>query len=216
MSSEHRLILVRHGASEWSEEKRYQGHSPVPLTTYGLQQAHDLAAKIHQEYNPEQIISSDLERTLQTAEIIAEHLQLDIHFDRRLRELDCGKWVGLTIREIEDMDSQNVAEIRAGKDLPRGEGETLSELKTRVCSALDDWLKDRFFSTKVIISHAYVIQAIIQILSKKTLHCINHLPYLGSYTTLKKTKGNTWTIEKYSVLPNENFSSEALQWLPTL
>jgi glucosyl-3-phosphoglycerate phosphatase len=215
MSFENRLLLVRHGASEWSSLKKYQGHLPVPLSTLGLQQVQALATKLNQ-YQPQLIISSDLQRTRQTAEIIANDLLLDIRFDVRLRELDCGRWAGLTEEEIKYLEPESIAELQAGHDIPRGGGETMADLMQRVRAALDDWVNDNFASTLILVSHAYVIRTIIQILLGISSDYSNQLPSLGSYTLLKqKDKQTEWILEEYGVVCNDNSFSETVQWLPT-
>lgn len=213
MTTGNRLILVRHGASEWSSLGRYQGHLPVPLSPLGLEQVRALTEELHQ-YNPERIVSSDLQRTRQTAEVIARHLLLEIHLDVRLRELDCGNWAGLTEQEIEALDPQAVVELRAGRDIPRGGGETMADLMVRTCAALADWVKDNFSGTLIFVSHAYVIRAMTQTLLGERLPS-NQLPSLGSYTLLNCKRGGKWMLEQYGVVPNSSSSLTTVNWLPT-
>ena len=217
MTTGNQLILVRHGASEWSSLGRYQGHQPVPLSSLGLKQVHALKEELHQ-YNPERIVSSDLQRTRQTAEIIAKHFILENYFDVRLRELDCGNWAGLTEQEIEALEPQAVAKLRAGHDIPRGGGETMADVIVRIRAVLADWVRDNFSGTVIFVSHAYVIRAITQILlNQKPGHGDQlPLPSLGSYTLVKPTKGGQWLLEKYGVVPNDDPSLKTVQWLPTL
>lgn len=214
MNTENRLILVRHGASEWSSLGRYQGHMPVPLSPLGLEQVRALTKELYQ-YNPKRIVSSDLQRARQTAEIIARYLMLDIHFDVRLRELDCGNWVGLTEQEIEALEPKVVLELRAGRDIPRGGGETIADMTVRIYAALADWVNDNFSGTHIFVSHAYAIRAMTQTLLGEKLPN-NQLPCLGSYTLLSHKRGGKWILEKYGVIPEDNPSLTTVNWLPTL
>jgi glucosyl-3-phosphoglycerate phosphatase len=214
MTTKNQLILVRHGASEWSSLGRYQGHHPVPLSPLGLEQAHALKEELYQ-YNPERIVSSDLQRTRQTAEIIAKHFMLETHFDVRLRELNCRNWAGLTEQEISILEPKAVAKLRAGHDIPRGGGETMADVTVRIHAALDDWVKDNFSGTLIFVSHAYVIRAMTQILLGKKQDK-NQLPYLGSYTLLSRKKRSKWLLERYGVVPRRNSSLETINWSPTL
>lgn len=217
MTTRNQLILVRHGASEWSSLGRYQGHQPVPLSPLGLEQAHALKEEFHL-YNPERIVSSDLQRARQTAEIIARHFRLETHFDVRLRELDCGNWAGLTEQEIEALKPKAVAKLRAGHDIPRGEGETMADVMVRIHAVLADWVRDNFSGTLIFVSHAYVIRATTQILLGQKLGGRDQLPLpsLGSYTLLKPTRGGQWLLERYGVVPDDDPSLKTIQWLPTL
>ena len=218
MFTNRQVILARHGASEWSSLGRYQGHSPVPLSSLGIQQANALANEIY-GYHPDKIVSSDLPRAQQTAQIIANHLSMEVHTDERLRELNCGIWAGLTEREIEKLDFQIVTKLRAGQDIPRGGGETMLDLKRRIHSALTDWVQGNFFNTLLIVSHAYVIKTIIQVLLAEEgnyQYQKNSLPSLGSYTVLECTKGGKWVLEKYGFLPEGDSYLNTVQWQPTL
>jgi len=214
MTIGNQLILVRHGASEWSSLGCYQGHLPVPLSPLGLEQVCALTEELHQ-YNPERIVSSDLQRARQTAEVIARHFMLGVHLDVRLRELDCGNWAGLTEQEIEALEPKAVAELRAGRDIPRGGGETMADVMVRIHAAMADWVKDNFSGTLIFVSHAYVIRAMTQILLGKKLHS-NQLPCLGSYTLLSCKRGGKWILERYGAVPDSNPSLTSVNWLPTL
>jgi probable phosphoglycerate mutase len=214
MTSENRLLLVRHGASEWSHLGRYQGHQSVPLSPLGLEQVRALTEELYQ-YKPERIISSDLQRARQTAEIIAKYWMLEIHYDVRLRELDCGNWAGLTEAEIEARDPQAIAKLRAGQDIPRGNGETMTDLMVRTRAALADWVQDNFFGTLILVSHAYVIRAMTETLLGEKLPN-NQLPSLGSYTLLNCKRGGQWVLDYYGVVPNSSSSLSTINWLPTL
>lgn len=211
-----RLILVRHGATEWSEQGRYQGHLPVALSPLGVQQAYAVAVAI-KKYNPIHIISSDLKRAKQTTEIISQCLKIGTYFDPRLRELDCGEWAGCTEQEIENMYPQTVSSLRAGHDVSRGGAETLQDLRVRVSTSLTENRIINTTSTVIIVSHAYVISLIAKHLTGDQNHLCKRLPYLGSYTTLLKIyEQGMWTLEKYSSLPNETLLATSAQWLPTL
>ena len=150
--------------------------------------------------------------------VTSNHLLLEVHTDARLRELNCGNWAGLTEQEIEKLHSQAVAQLRAGQDIPRGGGETMADVERRIHFALADWVKENFSNTLLVISHAYVIRAMTQILLDNEESCDNKLPLpsLGSYTLLKRTRGDKWLLDKYGVVPDSDPSLKNVQWLPTL
>ena len=94
-----RILLVRHGQSEWNAQGRWQGQADPPLTELGREQAR-LAA--HRLEDIDAVVASDLQRAAQTASIVAAHLQLPVaHTDHRLRERHAGPWQGLTHADIE-------------------------------------------------------------------------------------------------------------------
>lgn len=95
-----RVILVRHGATEWNESGRLQGHGDVPLSALGQQQAQRLAERLRHEPITA-AFTSDLMRARQTAETILAGRDLRLRISRRLREMAFGAWEGLTAQEIE-------------------------------------------------------------------------------------------------------------------
>jgi probable phosphoglycerate mutase len=93
-----RVLLVRHGQSEWNALGRWQGQADPPLSDLGRAQAR---AAAHSLGAVDAVYSSDLQRAAETAAIIAEQLGLGpVLLDRDLRERDAGEWSGLTRDEI--------------------------------------------------------------------------------------------------------------------
>jgi broad specificity phosphatase PhoE len=93
-----RLLLVRHGETDWNADGRLQGQTDRPLSDFGRTQADRLAGELAEE-ELEAIYSSDLARALETAEIVAERVGLPVLLDPDLREKDWGTWEGLTAVE---------------------------------------------------------------------------------------------------------------------
>jgi glucosyl-3-phosphoglycerate phosphatase len=94
-----RLVLWRHGRTAWNAERRFQGHSDVPLDQTGQAQARD-AAPYLAAMRPAAIFSSDLARATGTASYLAELTGLPVQLDKDLRERGGGAWEGLTDAEI--------------------------------------------------------------------------------------------------------------------
>ena len=93
-----KLLLVRHGETDWNAEGRLQGQTDRPLNEYGRRQAHQLAEELEGE-ELEAIYSSDLARARETAEIVGRRLEIPVELDPDLREKDWGTWEGLTAVE---------------------------------------------------------------------------------------------------------------------
>jgi len=94
-----RVLVLRHGQSEWNAVRRWQGQADIALTDLGLEQARRAADKLG---SFAAIASSDLERARMTAEIIAGSLGIStLPADPRFRETHVGEWEGLTAAEIE-------------------------------------------------------------------------------------------------------------------
>ena len=94
-----RIVLWRHGQTEWNMAGRLQGQTDVPLDEVGREQAR-IAARLLQSLKPSVIVSSDLSRAVDTARALADLVGLDVLLDEGLRETFVGTWQGLTDAEI--------------------------------------------------------------------------------------------------------------------
>lgn len=97
-----RLIVVRHGETEWNAQKRTQGTTDTKLTAHGEQQAKLLSHRIL-KMQVDKIVSSPLQRALETAKIIAQTNHQPITIDHDLIEIRFGEWEGLTFDEIGEL-----------------------------------------------------------------------------------------------------------------
>ena len=157
-----RLILVRHGATEWNREGRYQGHSDTPLSAEGVAQAQRLIERLREE-KIAQVVSSDLERARATARILAEGLQLPPpRFDPRLREIDLGEWEGRLASEIAVDDTPAwEARNRNPADIGAPGGETTRQLAQRVWSCLDELAAQVPRGTVLVVSHGLALATVL-------------------------------------------------------
>src|SRR5919108_367794 len=96
-----RLYLVRHGATQLTEEDRFSGASNIHLSEAGRDQVKQLATRLADD-NIAAIYCSPLDRTRETAEILAEPHGLTLIPNEDLREISHGHWEGLTRREVEE------------------------------------------------------------------------------------------------------------------
>ena len=120
-----KLILIRHGESEYNLVRRYTGQTDVELTEKGRLQAKITAEHILKNYKIDEIWSSDLKRAIDTAKPIADALGLEIKTDKRLREIYAGDWQGMLFSEVEKKFPEEYAFYKANKSIsrtPNGEG----------------------------------------------------------------------------------------------
>ena len=94
-----RILLVRHGQSEWNASGRWQGQADPPLSELGEEQAVAAARSLGMV---DAIYASDLVRAHHTAALVASQLGADVAVDPRLRERSAGEWEGRTHAEIEE------------------------------------------------------------------------------------------------------------------
>jgi phosphoserine phosphatase len=93
------VFLIRHGATEWNESRRAQGHADVPLNERGRRQTEETVRHLAGE-SFDAVYSSDLMRALDTARPLAAMRGLKVEVDPGFREIDQGEWEGLTVDEI--------------------------------------------------------------------------------------------------------------------
>jgi len=156
-----RLLMVRHGITDWNAQGRYQGQSNLPLNSEGRKQAEALARRLSQE-GISAVYTSDLQRATQTAQAIAEKQAAPLVFEPRLREIHFGRWEGLTHDEIGRCDPVALAEWE--RDFPRATptgGETLAQLTGRVEPVLKDIREKYMDKTILLVSHAGPMQVLL-------------------------------------------------------
>ena len=95
------IYFVRHGQTNWNIEHKIQGQSDIPLNEAGKEQARLIAPKLA-DLKIDRIISSDLSRALETAQIINAHLKLQITLDARLREFSYRQIEGVPSKDLTD------------------------------------------------------------------------------------------------------------------
>lgn len=115
-----RIVLWRHGQTDFNAAGRLQGQSDVALNATGLAQAGAAAPRLA-ELGPTRIISSDLQRARDTAEALGELSGVAVETDERLRERSFGHWEGLTQEEIRSGWPEAYRAWRQGEE-PRGIG----------------------------------------------------------------------------------------------
>jgi broad specificity phosphatase PhoE len=149
-----RIIIWRHGRTEWNVVARFQGQADIPLDDVGHAQA-ARAAAVLATYRPNALYSSDLSRSYQTAAVLAELTGLEITTDKRLREIHVGSWEGLLGKEIREADPELARRLWAGEDVRRSPtGESPTEVAERMAEALTE-IADAAAdgSTVVVVTH---------------------------------------------------------------
>ena len=88
-----RFILIRHGETSWTEQKRYQGWSDIELSPRGRKNIGELSSMLRIQ-NLDQLFTSPLKRARQSSEIISSRINLHLVTDARLKEINFGEWIG--------------------------------------------------------------------------------------------------------------------------
>ena len=156
-----RILLWRHGQTDWNVQNKFQGHTDIPLNAVGeFQISH--AANILAPMQPTKMIASDLDRAQKTAQALSKLVNLEVTIDARLRETNCGNWEGLTGEEIRAVDFEALKEWTLGGDNPAGGiGDRRSEVGARARAAIEDALAGLDDQLLVVATHGGTARAII-------------------------------------------------------
>lgn len=155
-SARTRLILVRHGQTDYNREGRLQGQVDIPLNSTGLLQAESLAATVATS-PPDVIVASPLDRALQTARIISRGSGLEVTTDEAFLERSFGRWEGLRGDEIRRRWPQEHADWRAHRPVLGLEVEDRPEVGERVASACRELVSQHAGGTVMVVAHGAAI-----------------------------------------------------------
>ncbi len=139
-----KILLVRHGETDWNVAKRIQGSTDTPLNETGIEQAKRLAEELAKRETPViGVYTSKLERAAKTAEYVAAKLEKECIVLSGLEEINFGLWEGITWEQVEE---QFPAEYQAWRQNRRyghpPKGESYQELVERVVTALQKTIKE--------------------------------------------------------------------------
>ena len=154
------IYLMRHGDSRQDEIKRYIGQADLPLNAEGRAQA-SCWRKALAHISLERIYCSDLSRSLETARIIAEESSAPVQPLHKLREINLGKWEGLSFDEVRHLYPGEFE--RRGADMvncPPPGGESFADLAARVLPLFAELVRGSS-GNLLIVGHAGVNMVII-------------------------------------------------------
>jgi len=153
-------VLLRHGQTPMSVQKRYAGRSDPPLTEAGVQQA-AAAAKRLAPAGFGVIVTSPLLRTVQTAQAVAAVTGAAVVTDDGFRETDFGAWEGLTFAEVRERWPAELSAWLADPEIAPPGGESFTDVSARVTAALDRLLAARAGQTVLVVSHVTPIKTLV-------------------------------------------------------
>ncbi len=156
-----RLLFVRHGLTEFNTARRFMGFSDVELNPAGHRQAASLRDALAAE-TFDAVYSSDLKRTMQTAEIVTSGRDFEIVACPELRECDYGCCEGLTFSEIGEQYPE-VAALCANftPELECPEGENFQGFQARTCDFLKRLEKHQPSETVLVVSHGGPLKVLL-------------------------------------------------------
>jgi probable phosphoglycerate mutase len=202
------LIIVRHGETVWNHEMRFQGHGDSPLTALGRRQAGAVGRRL-QPRSIDTLISSDLGRARETADIIAGYIGQAIHLEARLRERHYGVLEGLNAREIQERHPDVYRRLITEDpdfEIPGGESHRRHFEKNR--GVIDEMARKAPGTTVVVVAHGGVLENIFRYVTgleldrprsvlpaNASLSIIQYGMFYGSVRWIIKTWGDAAHLE---------------------
>ncbi len=160
-----RILLLRHGETDWNRQSRFQGQIDVPLNATGRQQAQQAAAFLRQT-PMKRAYSSPMARPRETAELVLEHhAHVPLIPDQGLLEIGHGLWEGKLEEEIQARWPQLLATWKAAPHqvvMPGPGGETIQQVSQRAVVAMERIAQDLVDGdTALVVAHDAVNKAIL-------------------------------------------------------
>ena len=200
-----RLVLVRHGQTDYNAEGRMQGHVDSELTARGVAQVRQVAPALA-GFDPVRLISSDLSRAARSAEEIGLVCGLPVKLDARLRETHLGEWQGLTPEQVEQGWPGALATWRADPSWAPPGGESRVQVAARarpLVEELDREFADDPPSTVLLCAHGGLITALSCALLNLELPSWTALGGMGNacWVTLRRRSesGTRWRLTGFNV-----------------
>jgi probable phosphoglycerate mutase len=156
-----RLVVIRHGETEWNINNRFQGHLDSKLTLPGEKQAEAIADALKGEAY-DVIYSSDLKRAKHTAEIIAGKLNMRVYTEKDLREINLGAMQGLKKDEFIIKYPEVISKYNTDPEYIIPGGESRMQLYCRVTEILEKIVRKHESQGILLVAHGGVLDCIIR------------------------------------------------------
>lgn len=165
------LHLIRHGQTDWNLQGRYQGQCDIALNRTGLEQARSLARQLAGQHF-DALYSSDLQRASQTAQVLADALNLRVYLTADLREISMGAWEGRLVSDV----SLDYAQDESPDNRAPG-GESVAQVAARMARAAGEICRAHPAGSVLIVSHGLALAALVCLARRIPLEQVyEHIP----------------------------------------
>lgn len=192
-----RLVLWRHGETDYNAALRMQGQLDSQLTAKGLGQARR-AAPVLAALQPDVLVTSDLSRAADTAAVLAAVTLLPPQVDKRLRETHLGQWQGMTHDEVEAGWPGVIQIWRGDSECAPPGGEARVDVAARAANVVEE-LDDGGHETAVLCTHGGLISGLTPLLLGLP---VSGWPVFGGIGNCQWTvllrRGSCWRLESYN------------------
>ncbi|MDP2266137.1 MAG: histidine phosphatase family protein [Thiobacillus sp.] len=193
-----RICFIRHGETDWNVARRIQGHTDIPLNETGRAQALAMAFNAaHQHFRA--IYSSDLLRTMETAQVLAQREDQDVKPLAQLRERHYGVFQGITAAEGAERYPQAYAHyVARDLDYDFETGESLRALAERVSKGIDWLVRHHSGQTIAAVSHSGVLDVIYRRATGRSLHTPRDFVIPNCALNWFHFDGHGWHLESWA------------------
>jgi broad specificity phosphatase PhoE len=157
-----RFLLLRHGQTELSTQRRYSGRGNPALTDVGRRQAEAAAQFLAQQGGIDAVVTSPLQRAYDTAATAAKALGLDVTVDHDLIETDFGGWEGLTFGEAAERDPEQHRRWLRDTSIAPPDGESFDSVAERVRRAQARIINEHNGESVLVVSHVTPIKTLLR------------------------------------------------------
>lgn len=201
-----RVLLIRHGETDWNAAGRWQGFEQIPLNAQGLGQARALASYLR-ERPIQALCTSDLSRAFQTASAVGDSLGIAPQVDERWRELNLGIFQGLTMSDIESQYPDELVAWRAnymGYKVPGGESRL--EMQGRAYQAWLEISSQPEGPEVAIVSHGGTIKLLLMKLFENDGAMIRNMHIANTSITILEhqphSSSSPWRLSEFAITPH--------------
>ena len=151
-----RIILVRHGETDWNKQEIFRGRMDINLNQNGIKQAQAIGEEL-KEQKLNAVYSSPLSRAQATARIIADYHELNVNVDPGFIDMNYGKWQGISHEDVKAQYPEMYALWQEQPHLVKfPDGESLDDVRHRAMNALEQIISRHKNDTVVIVAHRVV------------------------------------------------------------
>ncbi|MGH3751603.1 MAG: histidine phosphatase family protein [Pseudonocardiaceae bacterium] len=192
-----RLVLWRHGETDYNAALRMQGHLDSQLTATGLGQARR-AARLLAQLTPDVLMTSDLSRAGDTAAVLAAETGMPLQVDKRLRETHLGKWQGLTHAEVEARYPGGIQAWRGNPECAPPGGESRVDVAERAAQVVAE-LDAAGLGSAVLCTHGGLIAGLTPLLLGMPVSVWPVFVGIGNcHWTVLLRHGSGWRLWSYN------------------
>ena len=199
------VILLRHGVTQSTERKLFcgSGGTDPGLTPTGVEQARRAAGWLKRLGGIDAIVSSPLQRTRETAAVVANELGLDVDLEAGLAEAAFGEWDGFTFAEIMERWPNELEDWLASTAVAPPGGEPFDQVAERVAAARDRIVQTYAGRTVIAVSHVTPIKLMVRLALDAPMQVIYKLELSpASITTIQWWPDGTSSVRNFNVVPD--------------